>query len=199
MRFAVSVGRRVEEDASPRETLLLDELRHREIGTGRVRAQDARQVADSHVVRDDGEVVLAQPLASGGEVANGSRERLLGIEPRVDRPPLLPETLRLGCVTAFDRPGDLRRQPAALLQIHVHAEEVLPGLGQDLGQARGGRGIVSGNDIRSTAALEEHDRLDEIRVESAVLDGVLDQGPDTTRCARRWRRRRPGSSRTGHD
>ena len=75
----------------------------------------------------------------------------------------------------IDGTGDLHRQPAALLEIDVHAEEVLPGLGQDLRQARGGDRIVPRDDVGPSAALEEHDRLDEVRLEAAVVDRVLDE------------------------
>ena len=63
MRRAVSVGGGVEEDARPREIFLLDEIGHIDVRwRARIRAQDVRQVPDPHVVRDDGEVVAAEPL-----------------------------------------------------------------------------------------------------------------------------------------
>ena len=175
MGFAVSVGRGIEEDASPREILRVDEVGYREVGTGRVCAEDVRQVADPHVVGDDGEVVPPESLPCGGEVADGARKSLLGIEPCVDRPPAFTQTLGLGHISASDGTGDPHRQPPALVQIDVHSEEALPGLRQDLRQARRCDRIVPGDDVRTSTALEEHDRLDEIRLEAAVVHRVLDQ------------------------
>ena len=181
VRGCVSVGGSVEEDARPREILFLHQVGHREVGAGRVRAQDVREVADAHVVRDHREVVAPQPLACRREIANGARERLLGIEPRVDAPALLAQTLCQRRVAALEGFCDSRRQSPARLEIHLHAEEVLRGLGQDLCETGGGDGIVSCDDVRTAAALEEDDRLDEIRLEAAPVDGILDQAAEGLR------------------
>ena len=76
---------------------------------------------------------------------------------------------------------DLNRQPPALFQVDGHAEEVLRGLGEDLREAGRRHRIVPRDDLRPAATLEEHDRFDEVCVESAVRDGVLDERPEGLR------------------
>ena len=83
--------------------------------------------------------------------------------------------LRLGQVSALHGARDLHRQPATFLQVDGHAEEVLRGLGEDLGEAGRRHRIVPRDDLRPPAALEEDDRLDEVGLESAVCHGVLDE------------------------
>ena len=51
-----------------------------------VYAHDTGEIADTHVVGDDGEVVPAEDLLRFGQVTHGAGERLLwiGVHPRVD-------------------------------------------------------------------------------------------------------------------
>ena len=177
----IPVRRGVEEHANPREILLLDEIGNREIRSRGVRAKDVREVPDSHVVRDDSEVFTSQLLARGGQVANRSLERLLGVEACIDHAPFRPETFCLGHVSALDGVRDLNCQPATFLEVDGHAEEVLRGLGEDLREAGRRHRIVPRDDLRPAATLEEHDRFDQVGLESAARDGVLDERPEELR------------------
>jgi hypothetical protein len=175
----VVVGRGIEEHARPAEILVLDEVGHRDVRTRRrVGPQHVRQVPDPHVVRDDGEVVAAEPLACRRQVAHGAGERLLGLEAGVHRAALGAQRLRARVVAAALRTGDPNRQRAASLEVDVHPEEVLRGLGEDLRETGGGDRVVARDHVRAAAALEEHDRLDEVGVEPGVLDGFLDERPE---------------------
>ncbi len=58
-------------------------------------------------------------------------------------------------------------------------EKVAGSLGQDLGQASCARWIAARDYLLSAAALEEDDRLEEIRVDAASCGRVLDQRPET--------------------
>ena len=71
--------------------------------TPRVRAHDAGEVADSHVVRDDREVIAAEDLLRFGQVAHGAGERLLRIEACIHASTLGAKPSGLCVVAATDR------------------------------------------------------------------------------------------------
>ena len=94
------------------------------------------QVAHAHVVGDDGEVVAAELALGEVQVARRRLDRLGRVEALVDAP--AGGLARLDAVAAQDAAG----QPLGRLDVDVQAEQVLAGLGEDLGQARGGAQVV---------------------------------------------------------
>ena len=129
-------------------------------GVGRrvlaVGAEDPLQVADPHVVRDEGEVLAAELLARDRQVAGAARERLDRVEALVGPRPGAPQALRLGRVPGALRALDAAPEAAAARHVDPHPEQALAGLGEDLGEAD--RALeVPGLRVRPARALEEHE------------------------------------------
>jgi hypothetical protein len=143
----------------------LDEVGHRDVAAGaRVGPDGVRQVADAHVVARDGEVDAPELALRLDEVLDRAADGLLGHEAVVDAPALGQQPLDLAAVAPAARRGDVARQLAALLQVDAHLQEVGGRRGHDLREpARRLRVLVAaGDDVGPSAALQEHDRLQQV-------------------------------------
>ena len=69
----------------------------------------------------------------------------------------------------------LRDLPAGR-EVHVHVEEAGARLGEDLGEPGGARQVVAGACVGPAGALEEHDRLEHVRVGSVARGGGVHKG-----------------------
>ena len=154
-------------------------------------AQHVLQVADAHVVRDEGEVGPAELAPRDPQVARGRLERPGRVEPLVDGAAQRAQALDAQAAPLASR--DLACEPCARADVDPHPEEVLPRLGQDLGQA--GRALrVPRHRVGPPRALEEHEPLEQVGVHAGLAGGLLD-GLPVARDPRRGRRRALGRAR----
>ena len=72
---------------------------------------------------------------------------------------------------------DAAREALGGLDVDVQAEQVLAGLGQDLGQARGRAQVVGGARVGAPGRLEHDDRLEHAGVEPVALGDAVDDRP----------------------
>ena len=108
----------------------------------RVGAYDTGEIADTHVVGDDGEIVTAQDLLRFHQVPHGASERLLRIEACIDASTHGAKSISLCLVATTDR---LLQQVGAarLFEIDGHPEKVCRGLSEDLGETGRVLGVVA--------------------------------------------------------
>ena len=160
-------------------------------------AEDVLQVADPHVVADDGEVVAAELALGEGEVAGGRAERGDGVEALVDRAPprLQPgdDGVALTLLVAADGTPDAPRAR----RVDRHAEQVAAGLGEDLGESDGALELGVRGGVRAARALEEDHRLDRVGVEAGRPGDRSRRPAGSGRRGAPSRGRRPGSARRG--
>ena len=129
------------------------------------------QVADAHVVGDDGQVVAPELALGEVEVARGGLDRLGRVEALVDAPA---QRLALAHPAAAQ---DAAREALGGLDVDVQAEQVLAGLGQDLGQPRGRVQVVGGARVGAAGRFEHDDRLEHAGVEPVALGDAVDDRP----------------------
>jgi hypothetical protein len=133
------------------------------------------QVADAHVVGDDGELLrAAEGVLGDRQVARRPRERCARVEALVDPAAQRAQPPHAGGLAAALGAGDLPRQARAALGVDAHAEQVLAGLGEDLRQA-GGRLGVAGAGVGEAGALQVDHRLDRVGVVARLAGDLLDQ------------------------
>ena len=133
------------------------------------------EVADAHVVGDDGEVGAAEVLLGELQVAHRGRQSLAGIEAVVDLGALALEADRdVGAARGVCGP-DLAGELAAASQVDVHPEERLAGLGEDLGQSRCIGRVRPSDHVGAAGAFHEHDALEDVRVDAGAGHGLVDQ------------------------
>ena len=111
------------------------------------------------MVGDDGEVVAAELALGEVQVARRRLDRLGRVEALVDAP--AGGLARRDAAAAQDAAG----QPLGRLDVDVQAEQVLAGLGEDLGQARGRAQVVGRARVGAPGRLEHDDRLEHAGVE----------------------------------
>jgi hypothetical protein len=164
-RGAVPVGRRAEV-----------ELRvGRELAS--VGRDDMLEVADAHVVRDDREVVAAEIASRRRQVADGRAQRLHRRETLVDMTAADGKLVRADEVSAQRCAIDRPREAAADVRVHVHPEELPAGRRDDLRQPGCARDVASGQHLGAPRTLDEDERLEHVRAESAPPGGADDQRP----------------------
>ena len=129
------------------------------------------QVAHAHVVGDDGEVVAAELALGEVQVARRRLDRLGRVEALVDAPA---HRLALAHAPAAQ---DAARQALGGLDVDVQAEQVLAGLGEDLGQARGRAQVVRRARVGPPGRLEHDDRLEHVGVEPVGAGDAVDDRP----------------------
>ena len=139
-----------------------------------VEVEDALKVADPHVVGLEREIGAPQVSLGDPQVADGGGQCLRRVEAVVDLGPGSLEARLDTGLAPRRRQEDPAGELAAAGQVDVHAEERGPGLGQDLGQSRGVGRIVPHDHVGAARALDEHERLDQARVEPGAGDGAID-------------------------
>ena len=113
-------------------------------------------------------------MAGFTQVAHCAGKRLCRIEALVDAAALVLQACNGLPVAALLRVADSSREPAAGRKINVHPEKVVRSLRQDLREAGCLLGVVARDHFRTPSALEKDDRLDQVGVDAAPLDSVLD-------------------------
>ena len=162
-------GRGVEEDLGVGEVLVAR--------LGPERAQDALEVADPHVVGDEGHVLAGEAPLGQDQVARRGLQRALGIEPLIDPAARPAQALHLQQPPAPELAQDPARVAAAAAHVDVQAEQVLRRLGEDLRQAHGALGPAGGHGVLAARALEEDEPLEHVGRHVRRPRGALDGGP----------------------
>ena len=144
------------------------------------------QVADPHVVGLDREVGAPEALLGEPQIANRRGERQTLVEAIVDLRALALQPGHLAELAVPGGAGDLRRQLPAAGEVDVHPQQRLAGLREDLSDPSGVGGVVAGDHVVAAGALDEHERLDHVRVHAGAGRGGVDQRPQ---------RRHPGRGR----
>jgi hypothetical protein len=148
------------------------------------RPQHALQVADAHVVGDERQLLGPHAALGQRQVAGRGGQGLDRVEALVDAPALAPQALDPGEPAAPQVAVYALGEAAAAWHVHAHAEQVLAGLGDDLGQARGALGAGRGERVLPPGALQEDERLQRVGVHVGLLGGGLDARPPALRALR---------------
>ena len=135
------------------------------------------------MVGDEREIVAAEPGVREVQIAGCAGERLDRVEALVDRASLAPQREHREQAPA-PYAVDPRGQPCAAGGVDLHAEQVAAGLGDDLRQADGARGVARDR-VLATGALEEHEPL-------GRSGSTLRARAAASACGRQWATRSAG-------
>jgi hypothetical protein len=136
------------------------------------------------VVRGHRKVLAPELLPREGEVAHGCLERGDRVEALVDLAPPCPQAIRGPRVPAALRAPDAPAETPGPGRIHPHRQQVPARLGQYLGQPDGTFELRVGHGILPPRALEEHDRLEHVRLDPATRRRRLHLRPIARRSPR---------------
>src|SRR5918995_6998094 len=162
VRARMAVGRSVEEELRVARLVIA------------VGAEQGLQVADPHVVRDDGEVLAAKLVHGDLQVAAGRGKRLAGVEALVDVREALPSPLRLARPAGAAEPAN---QALAALHVHLKPEQARRRLGEDLSDPPGPLEVVPPPRIGPAGALQQDHPLDQVGIDPGRGGSVLDAVP----------------------
>ncbi len=147
-------------------------------------ADHGLQVADSHVVGRHGEVLAAEAPAGEREVAARWPPATCAGRSAHPRAPCGLAAARAPLVARALGPGDAAREPARGARVDLHAQQVVAGLRQDLGEADGALELGVRHGAGPPRRLQEHDRLEQVRRHAGGRRRALDLGAEGRRPAR---------------
>jgi hypothetical protein len=129
------------------------------------------------VVADHGQVVAPQLSAGEPDVACRRGQRLLGVEALVDHLAARAQAVGTLGVVLVEGLGDVGGQLLRALHVDLHVQQVLSGLGEDLGETDRAREVVTGHRVAAPRALEEHHPFEDLGRDVGLGRRALDQRP----------------------
>ena len=150
-----------------------------------VRVEHVLEVADPHVVGLERQVPPPEVMPRDLQVARAGRQGFPRVEAVVGSRPLALETRDARALAMRRRDVDLPGQPAAAREVDVHPEQRLAGRGEDLGEPGGVDRVAARDHVGAAGALDEHERLEHVRVYARAGDRGVDRRPERRHAGRR--------------